>query len=352
MNFLLKGARNILHVMSKYGLRVAIKALMNYQGAYFRKLQLPLPVEIQIEPSSVGNLHCRMCGLNKGTRKAFLKPEQFEYILDKLGTLKGINLTGMGEGLLNNGLEKLIGLAARRGIDVGFITNGLLMTEDRINSLLSTSLRSITISLESAVPGIYEKIRLGGSIEKLLENLRLLDNAAISSNSEILIYLNTVLVKDLLDDLNNVRSVVDLASRYPSISGVTFQNVHDVFSQNTASLYDCHGATIKDIFRRIKLYAEENKVEISIPPSCIMKSSCFYPWVYPYITVFGDVLPCCILPQFGAYSEMIRDYSFGNIFTEDINDIWNGNRAMSFRRQMITDPTPFCKRCSKYLNIL
>ncbi len=352
MKFLLKGARNIIHVISKYGMRVAAKALSNYKGAYFRKLRVSLPVEIQIEPSSACNLHCRMCGLDKGIRKALLDPTQFELILDMLGTMKGINLTGMGEGLLNRDLEILIKLAGQRGIDVGLVTNGLLLTEERVQTLISTPLRHISVSIESALPEVYEKIRIGGTLETLRENLEGLDKAVTAQKSGLLIYLNTVLIRELLDNDKNIRSVIDLAARYRSIAGITVQNVHDIFSQNTASLYQSHCDGARSFLDRIRSYAEEKKVHIELPQPVIKESSCFYPWVYPYITVFGDVLPCCILPQFDKYSEIIKKYSFGNIFADPFEEIWNGAKAMSFRKELKSDPIPFCRQCSKYLNIL
>jgi MoaA/NifB/PqqE/SkfB family radical SAM enzyme len=101
---------------------------------------------------------------------------------------------------------------------------------------------------------------------------------------------------------------------------------------------------------RIKQYSNSKNIEIILPSTIISKGKCYYPWVYPQVTATGEVLPCCIIPQFGDYDHIIQKYSFGNILNTPFNTIWNGFKAKLFRKKYQQDS--FCQHCTKNQGIL
>jgi radical SAM protein with 4Fe4S-binding SPASM domain len=72
-------------------------------------------------------------------------------------------------------------------------------------------------------------------------------------------------------------------------------------------------------------------------------SACRRPWSLAYVTVHGNVLPCCIAPW------ITNDYDgiiLGNLYKQSLEEIWWGERYRTFRRdlQTATPPEP-CRGC-------
>lgn len=75
------------------------------------------------------------------------------------------------------------------------------------------------------------------------------------------------------------------------------------------------------------------------------KAICTFPFDSAQISMQGDVFVCC--------PPWCRSYSFGNIYEQSFDEIWNGKRAKEFRRQFINDDYKYCdldlcvKDCSR-----
>ena len=55
----------------------------------------------------------------------------------------------------------------------------------------------------------------------------------------------------------------------------------------------------------------------------------------------GDIVPCCIIGD-----EKVE--SFGNIYTQEYDEIWNSERYLNFRKQIKQNEIPeYCKNCYK-----
>ena len=72
-------------------------------------------------------------------------------------------------------------------------------------------------------------------------------------------------------------------------------------------------------------------------------SACRRPWSLVYVTVHGNVLPCCIAPWI---AEPYEGIVLGNLFEEALEKIWSGERYQEFRRVIQTDAPPQpCRGC-------
>ena len=100
------------------------------------------------------NLNCLHCG-SDCTVDNFVKDmpiEDFIRVIDKIKPTVNANktmivLTG-GEPLVRKDIEKCGVELYNRGFPWGIVTNGYLLTEKRLNSLLNSGLRALTISLD------------------------------------------------------------------------------------------------------------------------------------------------------------------------------------------------------------
>jgi radical SAM enzyme (rSAM/lipoprotein system) len=100
------------------------------------------------------NLHCRHCGSDckQSAKTPDMPAEDFLRVVDSITPhvdphRVNIIITG-GEPLMRRDLES-VGLALyRRGYPWGMVSNGLLLTDERLQSLMAAGLHAITISLD------------------------------------------------------------------------------------------------------------------------------------------------------------------------------------------------------------
>lgn len=70
------------------------------------------------------------------------------------------------------------------------------------------------------------------------------------------------------------------------------------------------------------------------------KIFCMAPWISLSNQPNGNIKPCCIY---------IDRTKFGNLYQNDINEIWNGEEYKNFRKRLLNDEkSPGCERCYKY----
>lgn len=353
-NQILLGLQKIFLVACRKNYKLLYRLFLNYAWAFFKIPSfVPRPLELQVEPSLRCNLKCRMCNINKDIKAdSLMTTNNFNSLLKKILPMKAINFTGMGEALLNTDLETLILEANIKNIDTLFITNAQLLTPSRIDRIIASKLNKLCISMESGDPKTYESIRYGASFNKLDENVKMLTKKIKEANSDLKVSINVVLLKQNLEDITNIYKIIDFA-RQAGVTDITMQNPHDVFSYETIIYFTKKKNSLKKKFKLIGLYGVNRNIKLLFPPVDIKEGSCYYPWVYPQITASGELLPCCIMPQFADYSEIINNYSFGNVFAGDFSKAWNSPKAYLFRKSLADKkPNKYCQRCSKYLGIL
>jgi MoaA/NifB/PqqE/SkfB family radical SAM enzyme len=126
----------------------------------------------QIEPSTRCNFTCGFCA-GRAMAQQDLPDERFLAFLDAHPDLRHVELQGEGEPLLHPRFFDMAEECRRRGIRVSLITNGSLLSPERVERLLDTGLGSIHVSIESADPAQFQSIR-GGSFAKVRAGLALL----------------------------------------------------------------------------------------------------------------------------------------------------------------------------------
>ena len=70
------------------------------------------------------------------------------------------------------------------------------------------------------------------------------------------------------------------------------------------------------------------------------KTMCLFPWTHMYVHTTGDVFPCCIaLPGH-------KEFSLGNVKTQSIEEIWNGEPYKKLRKDMVEGKNvDMCNQC-------
>ena len=138
--------------------------------------KVQLPSYYVIEPTSLCNFKCSICphSIKGSMQKGSMSMNLFKKIIKQIkNAAKAIQLYWMGEPLLCPDLFAMIKYAkAHTAAKIIISTNGSLLTTDNIQLLLSSGVDKIIISCDaSGSQKIYSKIRKGGNINKLNENI-------------------------------------------------------------------------------------------------------------------------------------------------------------------------------------
>ena len=133
------------------------------------------PLLVHIIPIRRCNLACTYCNEFDDFSKPVELGEMFRRIdrLGKLGTAV-ITISG-GEPLLHPELDQVIAQIRKNGVLAGMITNGYLLTADRIERLNRAGLEYLQISIDNAIPDEVSK----KSLKVLDQKLKLLADYAV-----------------------------------------------------------------------------------------------------------------------------------------------------------------------------
>ena len=102
------------------------------------------------------------------SRQSFRNHEMRDIILSVFDIFQRIN-----EPLLRKDLEEAIKYAKSKGIiNIYFVTNGSLLTEQRIEALLQSGVTKVFISIDAATEETYNKQRKNGLYKKVVRNVR------------------------------------------------------------------------------------------------------------------------------------------------------------------------------------
>jgi MoaA/NifB/PqqE/SkfB family radical SAM enzyme len=115
------------------------------------------PVLAHVIPMRRCNLSCAYCNEFDGHSKPVLI-ETMRQRLDRLADLGTTIVTvSGGEPLLHPDLDQIIGRVRRRGMIAGLITNGYLLTADRVKRLNRAGLDHLQISIDNVLPDEVSK---------------------------------------------------------------------------------------------------------------------------------------------------------------------------------------------------
>ncbi|MBN1296513.1 radical SAM protein, partial [bacterium] len=157
------------------------------------------PTEIMVFVTNRCNFSCNTCPFTHASPWSpvpdvpDIPPEKFEQILD---TYRGASMVGLvgGEPLLHPQLDRLITAAAARSMTVNLSTNGFLLTEERIRSLLNLPIGYINISIDAVDAEEFHRLR-GGSrsvYETVISHAALLGSLKQTARRPVQVYLSFV----------------------------------------------------------------------------------------------------------------------------------------------------------------
>ena len=302
----------VFNYLDKRVLSFYNEAMMIKRGVF------PNPRFMILYPTNVCPFNCTFCDyaeLNAMEKKT-LKPSEWEYILNEFKNNGGmaVELCGGGEPLATPGVDELIRYAAKLGLKVGVMTNGLFIDAKKYPKIYDALLDCasyVRVSMESGSQEVFDKVR---------QTTKFSFNDIIDNVSE--------LIQDKSDELQvsykytigshwNYRDVyraIRIAEvyKFDSIQFKPACNVNDAFKENRNT-----------VELDIKYYAESYLTNTTLVCNLsdeTLDTDCFMSAVHTVIDYNGDMFICCY------YRHRIPEHRLGNIFDEPFWNIWYSHR--------------------------
>jgi MoaA/NifB/PqqE/SkfB family radical SAM enzyme len=308
------------------------------------------PRSIQIECSTRCNLKCTFCELTYWTEKpSDLKLETFQKMVAHLPKLKRIDLTGIGESLLNRDFFNIVKFLKSRGVYVTLNDNFTLMTAKAAHRFVELEIDQIFLSLDGASKETFERIRVGADFDKVIFNTRQLirfKREMVKKKPEVKI--NTVVCST---NYHELPALVELAhdmgiGMIQFVNAITFE---DTMNLDTKRFNQGVQRKLSEALERAHQLGVLVKIELF---DKFPVQQCSFPWKRNFVTFDGYVHPCCYTTQTGDRQAHNRR-SFGKLVERSFAEIWDGEEYSAFRKKMLQGILPkVCEHCPKYFGEL
>ncbi len=148
-------------------------------GQFSDRLLLHRPTtqlaRVYIEPTTLCNLQCRTCMRNLWEEPVgHMDSKTFRRVLEGIQTLPystTVFFGGFGEPLMHPEFLDMVRMVRQLHIPVEVITNGLLLDEERAETLIDAGLDTLWVSIDGASPECYADVRIQGDLPRVIENL-------------------------------------------------------------------------------------------------------------------------------------------------------------------------------------
>jgi MoaA/NifB/PqqE/SkfB family radical SAM enzyme len=319
-------------------------------------LRPPLPRSLYLETTSRCNSLCETCILTFGGREPAkdLEWDEFQGIVGQFPVLERVLLHGIGEPLLNRDLARMVAHLKARGAAVLFNSNAISLSERTGEALLDAGLDELRVSLDASTRGTYARIRGVDAFDKVIANV---ERFVALGRRRAATPAVSLWFTAMRENIEEISGLVSLAQRtgagaihlqrlvYNGLGLATeAQSLHGRLQQReTALIQETEAAArMAGIFFSA---SGATAPEVSLVPTHAGQpwSACRRPWNLVYVTVHGNVLPCCIAPWITQHYAGII---LGNLLRQSLAEIWWSARYLAFRRDIQTarPPEP-CRGC-------
>ncbi len=290
------------------------------------------PVALAIEPTTSCNLRCPECpsGLRSFTRPTgMLEKSLFQSTIDEISdTLMYLTFYFQGEPYLHNDFLEMVNYASRKGIYTATSTNAHYLTKDKALKTVKSGLDRLIISIDGTTQETYEKYRVGGNLEKVLEGTRNIVMAKKESGSKTPhVIFQYLVVKPNEHQIDEVKKL----AHNLGVDEVKFK---------TAQVYDYeNGNELIPDSDKYSRYLKNTDGTFSIKNKLV--DHCWKMWHSCVITWDGLVVPCCF--------DKDAEYRMGELSKMNFKEIWQSQSYQNFRNSLIKSRSEIemCKNCSE-----
>ncbi|MFC2086098.1 radical SAM/SPASM domain-containing protein [Bacteroidota bacterium] len=331
---------DIINFLSKLSFRKILnysKLRLSYSlSLFFRQAIIKgLPASLAIEPTTSCNLKCPECpsGLRQFTRKTGnMDLTLYKSIIDQsYKELIYLLIYFQGEPFLHPGFFEMVKYATRKGIYTATSTNAHFLDPENARKTVTSGLDRIIISIDGTTQESYEKYRIGGKLQKVLNGTQNLIQAKkeLGSKKPYIIYQFVV----FRSNENEIQEIKKLAKKM----GV------DEVKIKSAQFYNLNSSN--DLIPTKTRYLRYQKSENNYALKYKTPNKCWRSWHAPVITVGGKMVPCCF--------DKDAVHEFGDLKENKLKKVFVGNESKTFKSQILKNRKQFdiCRNCTEGIRV-
>ena len=293
--------------------------------------------KLYIEPTSKCNLQCKMCFRNNwiDEPEGMMNHNTIENLyrcIEESRSLETAMFAGMGEPLLHGDVAGMIKKISDTGIRTELLTNGILLSPEKGEELVSAGLDFLWISVDSFEEASYGDIRRGSRFQLLMEHIAGFNRM----KGDCGLGITFVMMEENSRELEHINAFAD---KY----GVDMVHLSHVIPSLPLAKKDCIYDRNYPV-GRMERFRETNrkKKRLNFCPF-IDEGCCFVKWD-------GSVSPCMQLlhssyTYFYEERRKVMSHSFGNINRNSLDEIWKNYEYADFRKRVREFQFPDCTLC-------
>ena len=296
------------------------------------------PFEWEIDTTNICQLKCPLCHTGLGTVHREKGVMSFSMYQDIIRQIKDyciwLSLYSWGEPFLNKDIAKYVACAHEAKIATIMSSNlNKPLTPSMVEELVHSGLDVLIISLDGTTQDVYEVYRVGGHLDRVLDNIKLLveKRRELGSATPYLEW-QYIVMKQNEGQVPEAKRLADALG----VDNIVFKRVdfpHGTDDETLARRWLPMGEDWKD---------RENPLE---KPYHEDGERCWRLWRSAVVNWDGGYAPCCYLTD--------ASDDFGSVRDQSIETIWNNGHYLSARQLFKKGPLPEgqvgCLSCSVYL---
>lgn len=323
-----------------------------------------------IEVTNRCNLLCETCPRTFYTYEEprDLTLEEFKALVAQFPQMERAVLHGIGEPLINRQLAHMIRYLRERGVTVLFNSNGTLLTPAWQEALALSGLDEYRVSLDSADPETFHRIRGKPLFHRLVASLK----SFVVTKERLGVKTPRISIWciGIRENIHQVPDLIRLAAEI-GVPEVYLQRMtyfvdpaaRRGLGQAEQAIFNNYGEYEAAIIAQGERLSRElgvvfcasgatdprRSLEAARSPEGRPWTACLRPWTTAYVTANGNALPCCISPfATNDYQNLL----LGNVWERDFARIWNDEPYLAWRKALLSpNPHEACAGCGVYWSL-
>jgi len=296
------------------------------------------PYEWEIDTTNICQLKCPLCHTGLGTvnrQKGVMRYETFTKVIDEIKDYCiWLTLYSWGEPFLNKQIDRFVAYANKANIATIISSNlNKPLTPEMAESIIKAGLDVLIVSMDGTTQEVYEKYRVGGHLNRVQDNVRLLAQKKRELGFETPhMEWQFIVMKQNEHQIEEARAM----SKKLGFNSIIFKKVDFP-----------HGESDTEVARRW-LPSSRQTVDGGSPfdkPYGENGARCWRLWRSGVVNWDGGYAPCCYLTD-------AKD-DFGNVTDRSIKEIWNNQQYVTardlFKGKNSTSVHVGCTTCNVYL---
>ena len=319
----------------------------------WQKEGISMPITYELDMTNICNSKCHFCFgfFNSKKYQVSINLKEAKNILNQIKKFggKAVTFTGGGEPLCNKNTISAVKYAKKIGLDVGFITNGILLDENNIKDIVSSCVW-VRVSLDASTKETYLKTHgLNSNIfDLVVSNIKLLSKEKKQQKSNI-----TIGVGFLTYD-RTIHEIIDFAKLCSKL-GVDYAQYRPLLKKHMEKEFNTtsQDLVIDNIKKAYKYSNSKFSVVSSVHKYNLIASE---KYERQYDVCYGHNFAAVIAADKKMYlcchMRGIKKYCIGDLNKNTLKEIWLSKQREKVYKNINFKDCPLLCRCDSFNTIL